>query len=72
MLARLCSIPTNDLAMARIVLLRELAHSAAPVLQRPPIEVSTTSTRSSSAEQGLRLAPPNPETRLRGMIRRSA
>jgi len=39
MLARLCSIPTNDLAMARIVLLRELAHSAAPVLQRPPIEV---------------------------------
>jgi hypothetical protein len=39
MLARLCSIPTNDLAMARIVLLREVAHSAAPVLQRPPIEV---------------------------------
>jgi hypothetical protein len=39
MLARLCGIPTNDVAMASIVLLREVAHSVAPVLQRPPIEV---------------------------------
>jgi hypothetical protein len=39
MLARLCGIPTNDVAMASIVLLREVAHSVAPVLQRPSIEV---------------------------------
>jgi hypothetical protein len=39
MLARLCAIPTNDVAMASIVLLREMAHSVAPVLQRPPIEI---------------------------------
>jgi hypothetical protein len=39
MLARLCGIPTNDVAMASIVLLREVAHSVAPVLQRPPIEI---------------------------------
>jgi hypothetical protein len=39
MLARLCSISTNDVAMASIVLLREFAHSVAPVLQRPPIEI---------------------------------
>jgi hypothetical protein len=39
MLARLCSISTNDVAMASIVLLREFAHSVAPVLQRPPIKI---------------------------------
>ena len=39
LLARLCSIPTNDVAMASIVVLREIAHSVAPVLQRPPIEI---------------------------------
>jgi hypothetical protein len=39
LLARLCSIPTNDVAMAGIVLLREVAHSVAPALQRPPIEI---------------------------------
>jgi hypothetical protein len=39
MLARLCGIPTNDVAMASIVLIREVAHSVAPVLQRPPIEI---------------------------------
>jgi hypothetical protein len=39
MLARLCGIPTNDVAMASVVLLREVAHSVAPVLQRPPIEI---------------------------------
>jgi hypothetical protein len=39
MLARLCAIPTNDVAMASIVLLREVAHSVAPVLQRPPVEI---------------------------------
>jgi hypothetical protein len=38
-LTRLCSIPTNDVAMASIVLLREVAHSVAPALQRPPIEI---------------------------------
>jgi hypothetical protein len=39
LLARLCSIPTNDVAMASIVLLREVAHSVAPALQRPPTDV---------------------------------
>jgi hypothetical protein len=39
MLARLCDIPTNDVAMASIVLLRQVAHSVAPALQRPPVEV---------------------------------
>jgi hypothetical protein len=39
MLARLCGIPTNDVAMASIVLLRQVAHSVAPALQRPPIEI---------------------------------
>ena len=39
MLARLCGIPTNDVAMASIVLLREIAHGVAPVLQRPSIEI---------------------------------
>ena len=39
LLARLCSIPTNDVAMASIVLLREVAHSVAPALHRPPIEI---------------------------------
>ena len=39
LLARLCSIPTNDVAMASIVLLRQVAHSVAPVLRRPPIQV---------------------------------
>jgi hypothetical protein len=39
MLARLCGIPTNDVAMASIVLLREVAHSVAPVLQQPPTEI---------------------------------
>jgi hypothetical protein len=39
MLARLCGIPTNDVAMASIVLLRQVAHSVAPAIQRPPIEI---------------------------------
>ena len=39
MLARLCGLPTNDVAMASIVLLREVAHSVAPALQRPSIEI---------------------------------
>ena len=39
MLARLCAIPTNDVAMASIALLREVAHSVAPVLQRPSVEI---------------------------------
>jgi hypothetical protein len=39
MLARLCAIPTNDVAMASIMLLREVAHSVAPVLQRPSVEI---------------------------------
>ena len=39
LLARLCGIPTNDVAMAGIVLLRQVAHSVAPALQRSPIEI---------------------------------
>jgi hypothetical protein len=39
LLARLCSIPTNDVAMASIVLLQGIAHGVAPVLQRPSIEI---------------------------------
>jgi hypothetical protein len=39
LLAKLCAIPTNDVAMASIVVLREVAHSMAPVLGRPPIEI---------------------------------
>jgi hypothetical protein len=39
LLARLCAIPTNDVAMASIVLLRKVAHSVAPVLQRPPTQI---------------------------------
>jgi hypothetical protein len=39
MLATLCSIAANDVAMASIVLLRQVAHSVAPALQRPPIEI---------------------------------
>ena len=39
LLARLCALPTNDVAMAGIVLLREIAHSVAPALRRPPIEI---------------------------------
>ena len=39
LLARVCSIPTNDVAMASIVLLRQVAHVVAPALQRPPIEI---------------------------------
>ena len=39
LLARICGIPTNDVAKASIVLLREVAHSVAPGLQRAPIEI---------------------------------
>ena len=39
LLAKLCTIPTNDVAMAGIVLLRELAHSMSPVLGRPPSDI---------------------------------
>jgi hypothetical protein len=39
MLARLCAIPANDVAMASIVLLRQVAHGVAPVLRKPPAEV---------------------------------
>jgi hypothetical protein len=39
LLARICSIPTNDVAMASIVLLREVARSVAPALQRPPVDI---------------------------------
>jgi hypothetical protein len=35
LLARLCAIPTNDVAMASIVLLRQVVHGVAPVLRRP-------------------------------------
>jgi hypothetical protein len=39
LLARLCAIPTNDVAMASIVVLRQVAHGVAPALERPPIEI---------------------------------
>ena len=39
LLARLCAIPTNDVAMASIVLLRQVAHGVAPALGRPPTQV---------------------------------
>jgi hypothetical protein len=39
LLARLCAIPANDVAMASIVLLRQVVHGVAPVLRRPPIEI---------------------------------
>jgi hypothetical protein len=39
LLAKLCALPANDVAMASIVLLREVAHGVAPVLQRPSIEI---------------------------------
>jgi hypothetical protein len=39
LLARICGIPTNDVAMASIVLLREVAHSVAPGLRRRPTEI---------------------------------
>jgi hypothetical protein len=39
LLARLCAIPINDVAMASIILLREMAHGVAPALQRPSIEI---------------------------------
>ena len=51
MLARLCGIPTNDVAMASIVLLRQVAHSVAPALQRPPIESLITCACGSPAER---------------------
>jgi hypothetical protein len=38
LLARLCAIPANDIAMASIVLLRQVAHGVAPVLRKPARE----------------------------------
>jgi len=34
LLARLCAIPTNDVAMASIVLLRQVVHGVAPMTGR--------------------------------------
>jgi hypothetical protein len=39
MLARLCALPSNDVAMASIVLLRQVAHEVAPVLRKPSVEI---------------------------------
>jgi hypothetical protein len=39
MLARLCSLPPNDVAMASIVLLRQVAHGVSPVLRKPSVEI---------------------------------
>jgi hypothetical protein len=39
LLARLCRLPTNDVAMASIVVLRQVAHSVAPALRRSPIQI---------------------------------
>jgi hypothetical protein len=38
-LARLCAIPANDVAMASIVLLRQVVHGVSPVLGRPPVDI---------------------------------
>jgi hypothetical protein len=50
LLAKLCTIPTKDVAMAGIVLLGELAHSMAPVLRGRPATSSATSTHGSWAK----------------------
>jgi len=39
LLARLCAIPTNDVGMAGIVLLRQVVHGVSPVLGRTPAEI---------------------------------
>jgi hypothetical protein len=39
LLARLCAIPPNDVAMASIVLLRKVVHGVAPVLRKPSTEI---------------------------------
>jgi hypothetical protein len=39
MLARLCAIPASDIAMASIVLLRQVVHGVAPELRRPPTAI---------------------------------
>ena len=39
LLARLCAIPAHDIAMASIVLLRQVAHGVSPVLRKPSIEI---------------------------------
>jgi hypothetical protein len=52
LLARLCAIPANDIAMASIVLLRQVVHGVAPVLRRPPTAIL--------GDLGGRLAGANP------------
>jgi hypothetical protein len=39
LLARLCAIPASDIAMASIVLLRQVVHGVAPELRRPPAAI---------------------------------
>jgi hypothetical protein len=39
LLAKLCAIPINEVAMAGIVLLREIAHSMTAVLGRSPSDL---------------------------------
>jgi hypothetical protein len=39
LLARLCAIPAHDIAMASIVLLRQVVHGVAPELRRPPTAI---------------------------------
>ena len=64
LLARLCSIPTTDVAMASIVLLREIAHSVAPVLQRPPIELLDHLRTWLAADRDVQLARLEPRPKL--------
>ena len=66
LLARLCSIPTNDVAMASIVLLREVAHSVAPVLQRPSVEIlDPLRGVARRPSRGIRLTRLDPEIQAR-------
>jgi hypothetical protein len=39
LLARLCAIPASDIAMASILLLRQVVHGVAPELRRPPAAI---------------------------------
>jgi hypothetical protein len=75
LLARLCSIPTTDVAMASIVLLRQVAHSVALALQWHRSESSTTSAHGSPAERehpASAARSGDPDCRRRDSANRSA
>ena len=39
LLARLCALPANDIAMASIVLLRQVVHGVAPLMGKPTVQI---------------------------------